>query len=260
MKYLTERISSTFTDCLISKKYKNEDMSLTEEGKLYAKKIRTNIFKTLWNLFNTILGHYILNQCKYFPKELFGDGDINTIFEGTYPNLYFHYKPKFFDILYLMNLSYYIMDLLNLLFVNEQQSDFYMMVIHHLSSIFLITFSYWANLSNIGSIIFHLHNIGNVLVYFVRITMYSEISSAFKGSMAVVLIIVWIYTRLIVLPKLVIIVYTDIPIWNWVIVYTWILTNMLIVMHVYWVVEILKKLFLLIFDNKVEDISKTKNT
>jgi len=257
-KYLIERISGTFTDHLVSKKHKLIDMSLTDEGKLYSRKIRTHIFKTLWNLFNTILGYYILNQCKYFPKELLGDGEINTIFEDKYPNLYFHFRPRFMDTFYLMNLCYYIMDLLYLLVMTDQQSDFFLMVVHHLSSIFLIFFSYWANLSNIGSIIFHLHNIGNVLVYFVRTTMYSDISKIFKGLTTVILITVWIYSRWFVLGKLLILVWTDLPNWNWIILYMWLLTCMLLIMHVHWVVEILKKLKMLMLENKAEDVSRVK--
>ena len=164
----------------------------------------------------------------------------------------------YFDIYYMMNLCYYIIDLVFLLFINDSQNDFLIMVIHHMSSIFLIFFSFWANLSNIGCIVLHIHNIGNVIVYFIRVTMYSEITTLAKACMAVVLISVWIYTRVFVFGKLIILMWSDFTDWNLNVWYLWTLLVVLLVMHVYWVIEILKKFKLLLFENKVEDVSKVK--
>ena len=205
-----------------------------------------------------IFGYCVLNQLKYFPKELLGDGELFRIFEDNYPNLYFHHKPKYFDLLYMSNLSYYLIDLIYLLFINEGQSDYNIMIIHHLSSILLIFYSFLSNLSNIGCIVSHIHNIGSIIVYFIRITMYSDICDFYKGFMGVILITVWIYTRIFVFGKLILIMWTDLTNWRWVVWSLWLLLVTLIIMHLYWVIEILKKLIIFIFEKKVEDVSKSE--
>ena len=73
-----------------------------------------------------------------------------------------------------------------------------------------------------------------------------------------VLIVIWIYTRLFVFGKLIMIVYYDLTPWSLVIYFLWPLAVILYIMHVYWVYEILNKLKLLLTTNTVEDVSKVK--
>ena len=180
------------------------------------------------------------------------------MFEDKYPNFYFFHKPKYFDFLYMMNLCYYLTDLIWLIWINEPTNDYNLMIIHHISTIVLIFFSFWTNTSNIGSMIFYLHNIGNVFVYFLRVFMYSDLNTIIKGMMTMVLIVIWIYTRLFVFGKLIMIVYYDLTPWSLVIYFLWPLAVILYIMHVYWVYEILNKLKLLLTTNTVEDVSKVK--
>ena len=234
------------------------DGTSTEEARLYESKIRSNTFKSLYNLFITVFGYYVLSQISYYPKELLGNGDITKMFEDKYPNFYFFHKPKYFDFLYMMNLCYYLTDLIWLIWINEPTNDYNLMIIHHISTIVLIFFSFWTNTSNIGSMIFYLHNIGNVFVYFLRVFMYSDLNTIIKGLMTMVLIVIWIYTRLFVFGKLIMIVYYDLTPWSLVIYFLWPLAVILYIMHVYWVYEILNKLKLLLTTNTVEDVSKVK--
>jgi hypothetical protein len=257
-KLFIEKIAGYFAFSLISSRYKHADGSPTEEAQIYANKIRSNTFKTVYNLFIVIFGYFVLSQLKYYPKEFFGEGDLKRIFEDKYPDFYFHDKPKYFDFLYMMNLCYYLTDLIWLVWISEPTSDYNLMIIHHVSTILLIFFSFWTNTSNIGSMIFYLHNIGNVVVYMIRVLMYSELSTIIKGAMTVGLIAVWIYTRLFVFGKLILLTWYDLTNWSIVIYFLWPLAVILYILHVYWVYEILKKLQLLIKTNTVEDVSKIK--
>ena len=132
------------------------------------------------------------------------------------------------------------------------------MVFHHVSSILLISFSFWTNTSNIGSIIFYLHNIGNIFVYLLRVFLYSDLSKYIKAAITLVLISVWIYTRLYVFGKIIIVFYLYLKLWSIVIYILFTLCLVLYVMHVYWVYEIMVKLKLLLCNNTAEDVSKIK--
>ena len=49
---------------------------------------------------------YLYFLILYFPKELGGNGYMSKMFEVGYPNSFYHFKPKFFNINYLINLSF----------------------------------------------------------------------------------------------------------------------------------------------------------
>jgi hypothetical protein len=88
--------------------------------------------------------------------------------------------------------------------------------------------------------------------------MYSDVSGVIKGLLTAVLIFNFCYTRIFVFGKLILYVWTVMTNWNWIVWYLWSLKVVLWVMHVYWVIEIVKKLWFFIFENKIEDIAKVK--
>jgi len=258
-KYLVEKITSKFSLKLLELKYFKVDGSLTSEGKLLRDKIHTNTYKTLFNLLMTIFGYVVLSKLNFFPWELLGNGDMNKIYEEGWPNYMFFERPYGFDVFYMMNLTYYLNDLINLVLFNENQSDYYLMVVHHIATIFLFVFSFIGNYSNTGSIIFFIHLIANIFIYFMRITMYSDnFSSCYKSTMGIILTLVWFYTRLIVFAKVLIIVYTQCLFNNWILYYLYPLAILLYVMHIHWIYEILKRLIFLIRTGTAEDVSKIK--
>ena len=255
-KLIIEKVSSHYADSLISEKYKKSDGGLTDEGKIYSGKISSNIFKCLYNLFIAIFGYFVLNQLKYFPSELLGNGDMYRMFEDKFPYFYFHYKPKYFDFLYLINFSYYTADFIWLIWISEKTNDFVLIIIHHICTMVLIFFSFWTNNSNIGCLIFYLHSIGNVFIYLLRVFLYSRISSIIKALMTLILIVVLIYTRLFVFGKFIMLIWNYLNPWSLATYVLWPQTVILYFLHVFWIFEILKKLLLLVKTNTVEDVSK----
>ena len=247
-------------EIILADKYKNpEDEANFALGKIYLKKLGTNIFKLSFYIFMTIFGYYILSQVDYFPKELLGSGDMWKIWEPGHPNSYYYWKPDYFDIYYLLGLAFCFTDLIWLIFIYELQTDFTAMLLHHLCTIGLIAFSFLTNTSHIGSLILFLHDIGDIFVYISRIIINFDVKKYIILS-GVLLLSVFIYTRLYVFAKLLYSVYlgANWP-WKWVISSLFCFACFLYIMHINWVLLIAKKFHKALFKNKYEDIARIKN-
>jgi hypothetical protein len=245
---------------IVLKKYNDpKDKQNYEIGKVYKKKLATNIFKIFFYLFMTTLGFYLLSQLEYFPTSLGGEGALHKMFEKGFPDCMFHWKPENFEIYYMTGLGFCLTDLIWLLFIYELQTDFKMMLLHHLCTISLITFSYLTNYTNVGSIILFLHDIGDIFVYFARIIINIEVKSAFKSSSGILLVIIFIYTRIYVFGHVLYTIYTTIT-WKWEseMYCLYVFLCFLYMMHINWVYLILKKIYTGLFENKFEDTGKFK--
>ncbi len=176
----------------------------------------------------------------------------------SHDKLFYHDKPDYFNVFYLVNLSYHCTDLIWLLFIYEMQTDFITMFLHHICTISLIVFSYMTNYSNIGCIVMFLHDFGDIFVYLVRIVINTNAKSIFKIVGAQTLLIVFAYTRIYVFGDLLRIMLNDFWFWD---VFNITLTSFLgflYVMHIYWVYAILKKLYKAMTADKFEDTYRIK--
>ena len=217
------------------------------------------MFKLIFYTTTVIFGYILLSQLEYFPTSLGGKGYLMKMFEPGYPHSFYHWKPDYFDIYYLFALSFCITDLIWLVFIYELQSDFILMLLHHICTISLITFSFLTNYSNVGCVVLFLHDVGDIFVYITRIVINTDLNQPTKLSTAIVLQIVFIYTRLYVFADLILSIYYGIT-WG----FKWPDTSMtlflcfLYVMHVNWVYLILKKIAQGFFGGKVEDPASVK--
>jgi hypothetical protein len=242
---------------ILSKKYKDPtDEHNFALGKVYKRKIATNIFKIIFYLTTTIGGYSILSQLDYFPTQLGGSGYMSKMFEPGFPDAFYHWKPQYFDFYYLSCLSYCLSDLVWLLFIYEMQTDFILMLLHHICTISLISFSYFTNYSNIGCIVLFLHDIGDIFVYVARCVINIDIKSWIKSVVGVVLLIVFIYTRIYVFADLILVIYNYAPDWTSITKCLWGFLTFLYIMHINWVYLILKRIFAALFENHFEDTAK----
>jgi len=208
-----------------------------------------------------IFGYSILSQLDYFPKSLGGKGELANMYSQGYPGTFYHWKPAFFDIYYLTGLAFCITDLIWLIFVYELQSDFIMMLLHHTCTISLITFSFLANWSNIGCVVLFLHDIGDIFVYVARTFINTDLITSIKISIGVSLISTFVYTRLFVLSQVILSLFKGIT-WG----FDWSTGSMtvflcfLLIMHINWVILILKKISMALFEKKYEDTANLKKT
>lgn len=246
------------------KEYLNtEDPEKYAIGLIYAKKNCTNVFKLFYYICISSLGYYVLSQTNFFPKELFGHGEISNCFAGGYPNWIYFTKPELFNVYYLVALAYHLTDLVWLLGIYELQTDFKMMLVHHICTISLVVFSYLCNYSHLGSIIMFLHDFGDIFVYIARILLNTSFPETSKTSSGIVLLIVWIYTRLYVFAGVIFSVYRGFaPDYNLAIINIIIFLCFLYVLHIYWVYLIFKKICMALFGKIYEDtfkVSKVKD-
>jgi hypothetical protein len=249
---------------VLNNKYKNPtDTQNYKMGKIYLKKLCTNFFKFLYYLGLSTFGYMILKDLHFFPVSLGGSGTISTVFTSyTYPNMFFWAKPDLFNIYYLGQLSFCITDLIWLVFIYEFQTDFLMMLLHHVCTISLILFSYVTNFSQIGCIILFLHDFGDIFVYFTRIVINTNVKSIYSVLAGSTLLVVFIYTRLYVFAEgiLALANYSMTPNnpWHEVPIVLCTFLTFLYILHLNWVYLILRKIFNAIFKNDVADVYKVK--
>lgn len=234
-----------------------EDTQNYSIGLIYTKKNCTNFFKLCYYLVVVTIGLIVLKDLDYFPVNLGGKGEVSKMFEGGYPHYLFHSKPKYFNYYYLGTLAFHITDLIWLVAVYELQSDFLMMLLHHICTVILITFSYLSNYSNVGCIVLFLHDFTDIFVYITRLFLNTRSKEVVKVSSGILLLLVYLYTRIYVYGDLLIQTYIGLTShFNWVFQTLWGFLCFLYILHLYWVYLILKKIFTALFMNKYEDSFK----
>ena len=242
----------------LSSKYKNatneEDYKM---GHIYNKKLITNFYKATYYIIMITFAYLTCSDAAYFPKELGGNGDIMNIFNGGVTNFLYYNKPYFLNHYYLISLSYVLSDLVYLLFIYEAQTDFSIMLLHHCITISLITFSYLVNITHVGLIVLFSHDFTDFFVYIIRVVIHTNAKEKYKIGTGIIFILVFIYMRLYVFGKLIILEALYANDWSIFLCVCFLFKCILMVMHIYWLYHILLRLFTL----NSQDVGKvtTKN-
>ncbi len=234
-----------------------EDKNESYLIEIYRKKVATNIYKFAFYLCSTLFGFYVLKNLEFFPWSLLGQGEFKNLFK-PYPEVFYFEKPENFDFYYNLNLSFALFDGY-LLLSNPLQSDFLLMILHHLATYSLITFSFVSNLSNIGSIVYYSHYLGDVFSYIVRVGIHLNVPDYFTFVTTFIFLIVFSYTRLFVFGDIIYQIYYGLN-YKWTIIernLTGFLC-VLMILNVLWIVLITKKLLKYCFTGNIEEIYKFK--
>lgn len=231
----------------------------TEKDIILAKKYRIklpmHVYKCSMYFILTIFGYYVLKDLNFFPKSLGGHGWLPNMFINGYPQSFFFYKPPLFDFYYQFCLSYFICDLIWLLFINERQTDFVDMLLHHSCTISLIVFSHLTHYSNVGSIVLFLHIESDIFVHFTRILLQTDISEKIKNISGIILAINFIYTRIYVLGDIIYALYHYV---TWKGTVDWFLLILLVIiyfMHINWTIMLIQKIIDMVSGRKITDNS-----
>ena len=262
LKIICESFFVHISEKIMKKKYKDpNDEKNYILGQIYKRKLASHMFKGLYYISITLFGYYVLKDLDYFPKSLLGHGYMPNMFIKGYPESYFHIKPKYFDLYYMICLSYFSCDLVWLLFVYEKQSDFLNMLLHHVCTLSLITFSYITNYSNIGSIVLFLHNETDIFVHIVRLLLQTDFPEPIKDFFGVFLTINFLYVRLYVFGDAIYTCYHYIT-WDhgWTTFCLILFLTFLYFMHVNWALMLLQKAFFLALGTKLSDTTNYDDT
>ena len=200
-KLLLEKIIYSICENLLDEKYKKKG-NHSEKPKA-KRKLSIYIIKFFHYLILTIHSYFIYDKLDFFPKELFGHGNMNNLYTNGVHSLALFNRPKLFDFHYYMNLAYTFADLFCVVFIYDKQTDILVMTFHHFCTITLIVFSYYNHFDSIGSIVLYLHNFSDIFVYLGRSILYSKIPGIFKKIFSICLLSSFVYCRLFVYGKLI---------------------------------------------------------
>jgi len=166
--------------------------------------------------------------------------------------------PPLFKVFYMNFLAHNLTDLLYLIFVYEQQTDFPLMLFHHTCTISLIFFSYITNHSQIGAMVMILHDAADIVVYIIRTRVNSDEAGPIKVFYGVSLLVVYFYMRLFVFGKLILCCLENQTDWNLMYTTLWRFMCFLYLIHCYWLFLILKKIYNALFKKEYTDTSSLK--
>ena len=228
----------------------SKDKQLFEKYKL---KLPEHVLKFTIYLFTTIFGYFILKDLDYFPKSLLGNGSMPNMFIKGYPNCFYLTKPKYFDLYYMFCLSYFSSDLIWFL-LNDKQSDFIDMLLHHACTIPLIIFSYFTNYSNVGCIVLFLHIETDIFVHLTRFLLQTDVYEIFKNISGITLVFNFLYMRIYVLGEMLYTLYFYMN-WKWdsVTIFLFTFLTILYGIHINWAIMLLQKFYALIKGTKLTD-------
>jgi len=252
LKLTIEKISGPLMNLILHSKYKENE----EVNAIYMKQMKTSLFKLMWYIMIVSIGYSVIVQLEWFPKEIFGNGDLAAYYDKGAPYVIFLEKPELFNLYYLASLGFTLSDFFFLLFIHEKKSDFDLMVLHHIVTISLVSFSYLTNNSNVGIIVFFLHDFTDIWVYLTRIIINTFLPDSIKYAHCALFLAVFVYFRIFVFGRVIYIIATHLTVWN---IFTYTLTSMLLIlllMHFYWTFSIIKRFFY----KKIEDVGKVNKT
>jgi hypothetical protein len=187
-------LTLSFAEKILHPRYAEEGEEMVE---IHKHKLCTYAYKFIFYLLSTIFGFYVLKGLNFFPWSLLGSGEYKDLFEGGHSNIFTFQKPEYFDLYYNLNLSFALFDGW-VLISNPLQSDFLLMVLHHLSTYSLVIFSFVSNYSGIGCIVYYLHYLGDVFSYIVRVSIHMDVKEIAPFLSTLIFLLVFTYTRIFV--------------------------------------------------------------
>ena len=200
-KILLEKFIHSFCEKFLDEKYKKKEF-LSEKPKV-KRKLSIYSLKFFHYLILTIISYFVYDQFDFFPKELFGHGNMNNLYSNGIHSFVFFKRPKYFDFQYYLNLAYTFADLFCVIFIYDKQTDILVMVFHHFCTIALMVFSLYNRCDSIGSIILFLHNASDIFVYLGRTLLYAKAPNIIKKLISVCLLVSFVYCRLYVNGKVI---------------------------------------------------------
>ena len=243
----------------IIQKYLTKNYDHPDEILIYKNKVATNFIKFILYLSSTILGFYALKELNFFPWSMGGNGEFKILFSKGYPDYLFFEKTKLFDFYYNFNLAFALFDTY-ILISYPSQSDFLLMILHHMSTLNLVIFSFLTNYSNIGCIVYFIHYSGDILGMIIRMFIHLEIPPIISCYLTFAFLAIFMYTRLFVFGDVIYNTFSFIFNFDYNIysLYLCCFLSIIMILNLIWIVLISIKVYKFILTGKVEEIYKIK--
>lgn len=247
-------VFSGFFQKLLRKKYKEESQEIQLA---YLYKVNTNFFKFCYFVIVTVMGFYTLYDMEYFLDYRGGSENLRNFYSKGIPYIYEMPNKDSISFYYNFNLGFVIFEMY-LLLIQHLQSDFLMMVIHHLATMSLVVFSYSSNTTAIGSIILLILYFGDVFSTFLRIVIYLDVPDYIPAASAFSFLGVFAYTRLVVFSELIVSGYAYSPRKGIAENCLYGFLTLILILSIVWIIMITKKVLIFCKTGRIEDIYKVK--
>ncbi|PVU95964.1 hypothetical protein BB559_002541 [Furculomyces boomerangus] len=155
-------------------------------------------WQLMYGAFSFSYGIYLL---KSNPDKVGFDN-----FWRKYPNLELDYLTKFF---YMLQLAFWASQMITL-FIEAKRSDFFIMLLHHFVTEFLIIYGYYTNSIFIGIAIHANMDAVDIFLPLSKLFKYARFELGVNLSFAFMLV-TWIYTRHYLLCRIIYNVYIESP-------------------------------------------------
>jgi hypothetical protein len=147
---------------------------------------------------NIFLG-YIMRDTNFSHWTLGGKNSDIELF-NDFPCLDI---PEYLSEFYVIKLGYYSHEMFYTLLYNRHKPDFSELILHHFVTNWLVFFSYTTNFLKIGAIVMLLHGISDIWVANMKM-MYEFSSERMTKVWYYIMLVSFVYTRVIVFPFIVI--------------------------------------------------------
>jgi hypothetical protein len=171
---------------------------------LRAKKASKYVFQFCYFVFATTYGYYTLKDAVWLPWFLGGNGTWEAMWADA---PYTAVCPGATSYA-MLQLGYHFGDLIHLYFIEERQNDYAEMMTHHIATSSLLVSMIFANQMSIGCVVAFQHDIADITVAackYLSQTKYTMVGL----STFIVNMVVWAYTRNILLAYVVYRIWTE---------------------------------------------------
>ena len=243
-----------FIEKHLSKRYDEID-----EINIYKNKVSTNVIKLFLYFSSSVIGYYALRDLEFFPWTLGGTGEFKNIFTKGFPEYLFFKKTELFNFYYNYNLAFALLDTY-ILISFPSQTDFLLMILHHIVTVNLVVFSFLTNMSHIGSIVYFTHYSSDILGMVIRILIHLDVSEIYSCYFTFAFLFIFIYNRLFVFGDVIYQTYSFVLFYDYNIYPLYLCGFLAVIMtlNLIWIVLISKKTILFLITGRIEEIYKLK--
>lgn len=153
-------------------------------------------------MFAAIWGYIVLKPTGWLCWEIGGEKSITEVFRTSMSEVPYLKLPRPVLIYALGTMGYHFGDSVNQVLFKERTSDHYEMLLHHIATVALYFCMIFGNNSGIGCVIAYLHDIGDIFGCTVKCCSTTRASNLTLGVF-IVMMSVWFWTRLFVLPQMI---------------------------------------------------------
>jgi len=221
-----------------------------------AKRAAENVFKGSYYLFIVLFGYVAAKDAPFLPAALGGHGSMNAVFDD-FPYQPYHTFPLVRTYL-MTQLGLHLFSFTEHM-MSKPKNNFMEMLLHHCMTLLLISLAYFMNYVTVSHLVLFLHDISDLFLDWARATADTQLQTLTR-TMSVLVVLSWVYTRLYLFPFYLM----DVAYWRTKIPSEEMygkdllgaMLHVLLVLHIYWFILIIKMAYRLTVDKKEVDIGE----